>query len=228
MYNNNNCDTAALGGVGLLVILIFFAMFSGNGNGFWGNGSANTAAETASLVQQDNLRSQVSGISSRQEWQGQLLGGAVQGIERTRDAVAELDTKICQAVNNLTQQNNGLQNQIASSFCDLRHQLDTQFCQTNQNIINSQNLILNTIQQNKFEAVKAENADLKTALATQAASCAREADTRAILSAIGSNRCCNTLPPVNPDTAIVTALQNLNTTQQAILAKLSTTSTATA
>lgn len=240
MYSNNNDCGAGYGGIGLLVLLIFIAMFAGNGNGglFGGRNGGDTAAETAALVQQDNLRGQVSGISSRQEWQGQLLGGAVQGIERTRDAVAELDTKICQAVNNLTQQNNATQRQISECCCDLRHQLDTQFCQTNQNILNSQNVILNTIQQNKFEALQTENQNLKAALAVQNANCAREADTREILNRVDDlGRGAFPGGPGFPGypggggaafgTSLIAALNNLNTTQQAILAKIGTTTTTT-
>lgn len=231
MYcNNDNGMGCGYGGVGLLVLLIFFAMFANNGNGgFFGGNGSNTATEAASLVQQDNTRAQVAGIASNQNWQGQLIGGAVQGIERTRDAVAALDAKLCQVTNNLTQQVNALSTQNQQCCCDLRHQLDTNFCATNQNITNAKNEILTTLQQNKFEALQAENQNLKVALATQQANCAREADTRLLAGKIDSlSGCrpaaCGCCPTAQGsfESQLVAALTAINATQQQILAKLST------
>ncbi len=191
-YNGNGWGGAF--GCEFLIVVLFLAMFSGNGWGGWGNnGSGQTAAETAALVQQDNLRANVANNGAKLDWNTQLTGGAVQGIERTRDAVSALDTKICQAVNNLTQQNNQTQRQIADCCCETRHQLDNQFCATNRNITDAKNDILQAMAADRLAAVTAERDNLKVALATKEAACSREEDTRTILAAIQAGRgCCNT------------------------------------
>lgn len=223
MYSDNG---GCYGGIRLLVLLIFFAMFANNGGdgGIFGNGgnrSASTAAATDALIQQSNMRSEVAGIASRQDWHGQLLGGAVQGIERTRDAVAALDTKLCQEANNRAQQINALSNQLQSCCCDFQHQLDL----TNRGIIDAKNDVLNVIQQNKYEALQNENKSLKAALALKDANCARDAQTDRIIDAVQGRSCCNTyqqesIHVLHRIAEGISGLQASQTAQSATLAQI--------
>ena len=177
-------------GVEMIVLLIFFAMFAnGNGNGLFTN-NGNTAAETAALVQQDNLRSLAANTNATLGWNQQLLGGAVQALERIGDKVdrnlantqqqfGRLDTNLCQLGNNIAQQVNAVQTNM-----------NDKFCQTNQHIDCAKDTILAYLNEQRYQQLQQQYNDLKVAYATNQARCEREADTRTILNAIASNNGC--------------------------------------
>lgn len=186
---NGMCYGGFGAGLELIVLMLFFAMgFGNNGNGgFFGN-NGNTAAETAALVQQDNLRSIASNTNATVGWNQQLLGGAVQALERIGDKVdrnlantqqqfGRLDTNLCQLGNNIAQQINAVQTNM-----------NDKFCATNQHIDCAKDQVIAYLNDQRIQALQQQNSDLKVALATQQANCAREADTRAILAAIGQQR----------------------------------------
>lgn len=190
-YNGYGCYGGFGAGLELIVLMLFFAMgFNNNGNGgFFGNGN-NTAAETAALVQQDNLRSIASNTQATVGWNQQLLGGAVTALERIGDKVdrnlantqqqfGRLDTNLCQLGNNIAQQINAVQTNM-----------NDKFCHTNQHIDCAKDQILAYLNEQRIQALQQQNSDLKVALATQQANCAREADTRAILAAIQQGNGC--------------------------------------
>ncbi len=198
-YNGNGWGCGF--GSDFLIVVLFLAMFGMNGwGGGWGNnGSGQTAAETAALVQQDNLRANVANNGAKLEWNTQLTGGAVQGIERTRDAVSDLDAKICAAVNNLTQQNNATNQRIADCCCEnrmqiatLQNNLDSRFCATNQHITDAKSEILQQMAADRLAAVTAERDAYKTALAVQTAECNADRRHQETLAALQrSNACCS-------------------------------------
>lgn len=191
-YNNNGCGWGGAWGADIIILLLFFAMFGGN-NG-WGN-NGNTAAETAALVQQDNLRQLAGQTNSTLNWNTQLTGGLVQAAERIGDKVdrnlantqqqfGRLDTNLCQVTNNLTQQLNGLQSNI-----------DARFCATNQHIDCVKDQVIGYMTQKEIETLRQQLQDTKGLLAVQQANCDRENNTRTLLEAIHglshNNGCCN-------------------------------------
>ena len=177
----------------MLILLIFFALFA-NGNNGWGNnnGNAATAAETAALVQQDNLRANVANIGAQTNWTQQLTGGLVQAAERIGDKVdrneatmqqlaGQQQLNLCQLGNNLTQQLNGINTNI-----------NEKSCATNAHIDGAKDQIIGYLVQQQIAQLQQQNADLKVALATKTAEYSREADKNEILAAIrcGTNGGC--------------------------------------
>lgn len=193
--NNNNGYCGWGGGFGgweIIVLMLFFGMWGGNG---FGGNNGNTAAETAALVQQDNLRQLAGQTNSTLNWNTQLTGGLVTAAERIGDKVdrnlantqqqfGRLDTNLCQVTNNLTQQINALQTNM-----------DARFCATNQHIDCAKDQILGYMTQKEIENLRAQLQDTKGLLAVQQANADRESNTRTILSAIANighqNGCCN-------------------------------------
>lgn len=180
-------------GAEMLILLIFFALFA-NGNNGWcnNNGNAATAAETAALVQQDNLRANVANIGAQTNWTQQLTGGLVQAAERIGDKVdrneatmqqlaGQQQLNLCQLGNNLTQQLNGINTNI-----------NEKSCATNAHIDGAKDQIIGYLVQQQIAQLQQQNADLKVALATKTAEYSREADKNEILAAIrcGTSSCC--------------------------------------
>lgn len=193
-YNNGGWGCGCGWGAEMLILLIFFALFA-NGNNGWGNnnGNAATAAETAALVQQDNLRANVANIGAQTNWTQQLTGGLVQAAERIGDKVdrneatmqqlaGQQQLNLCQLGNNLTQQLNGINTNI-----------NEKSCATNAHIDGAKDQIIGYLVQQQLAQLQQQNADLKVALATKTAEYSREADKNEILNAIRcgtNNGCC--------------------------------------
>lgn len=185
----------------MLILLIFFALFA-NGNNGWGNNNGNTAtaAETAALVQQDNLRANVANIGAQTNWTQQLTGGLVQAAERIGDKVdrnqatmqqlaGQEQLNLCQLGNNLTQQLNGINTNI-----------NEKSCATNAHIDGAKDQIIGYLVQQQIAQLQQQNADLKVALATRQAEYSRETDKNEILAAIrcgASQSCCGGAFPYN-------------------------------
>ena len=168
------------GFVGLLVLLIVFGMWGGNGwggNNGWGNGNtAATATETAALVQQDNLRSQVSGIQSTVNYNHQFLTGMANGIDRLQAQVAEQDTKLCQLGNN-----------ISSQFTAAQFANQQQFCSLKRDIIDNRLALENKLNAQAVAALQ-EKADMyKQQLERQTLMCSQNEQTNTIVNAIERN-----------------------------------------
>ena len=191
--NNGNGFCGFGGGWEVIILLLFFAMAGGGwGNNGWGN-NGNTASETAALVQQNALRDLASNTNATVNWTQQLMGGAVQALERIGDKVdrnlsntqqqfGRLDTELCQVTNNLTQQINATNTNVNEKFCQL-----------NQHVDRAKDDVIGVMVQNEMAKQAQQISDLKAELAVQRANCARENGERTILAAIaaqGRNGCC--------------------------------------
>ncbi len=194
---NNEYGTSGFGcgcgwGAEMLILLIFFALFANGNNGWGNNGNTATAAETAALVQQDNLRANVANIGAQTNWTQQLTGGLVQAAERIGDKVdrnqatmqqlaGQEQLNLCQLGNNLTQQLNGINTNI-----------NEKSCATNAHIDGAKDQIIGYLVQQQIAQLQQQNADLKVALATRQAEYSRETDKNEILAAIrcGTPSCC--------------------------------------
>lgn len=191
-YGNSGFGCGCGWGAEMLILLIFFALFANGNNGWGNNGNTATAAETAALVQQDNLRANVANIGAQTNWTQQLTGGLVQAAERIGDKVdrneatmqqlaGQQQLNLCQLGNNLTQQLNGINTNI-----------NEKSCATNAHIDGAKDQIIGYLVQQQIAQLQQQNADLKVALATRQAEYSRETDKNEILAAIrcGSSSCC--------------------------------------
>ena len=183
-YNAGGFGYGCGWGAEMLILLIFFALFANGNNGWCNNGNAATAAETAALVQQDNLRANVANIGAQTNWTQQLTGGLVQAAERIGDKVdrnaatmqqlaGQEQLNLCQLGNNLTQQLNGINTNI-----------NEKACATNAHIDCAKDQIIGYMVQQQIAQLQQQNADLKVALATKTAEYSRETDKNEILAAI--------------------------------------------
>ena len=201
-----------------LIMLLFFGMWGNGGFGFGGGRgleqATTTAAETASLVGQQQTADRVAAIGSDVRQILGQTGGIIEAVNtvgnRAQDGFARLDTNLCQlghaqsmqAVNNY----NGLTNQltdmrfaaqqcccdtkqlIQSSFCDLRHQMQVDKCDTMQAIAASKAEILGAMQAARMAELEAKNLELKGQIS-------QSNQTAQLAALIQQSRACGTCSP---------------------------------
>ncbi len=188
MYNNDNgCGMAGCGWL-ILVFLLFGFGAWGNGNGFggWGgnNGNLATATETASLVQQDNMRSQVADIATTVRLGQQFNAGIADGVKQVQDNQIRLSTDLCQLANNFS-------NQVSQ----LQYNNQQQFCALNQAIVDNRLAIEGKLSEYRMEDLKEKLDASKEAYNNLKLDCSQNAQTNAIVNAINARPC---QPPPAP------------------------------
>lgn len=206
---------------GLIVLILVFGFMGGNGGSWFGGGNANTATETAALVQQDNLRSQVSGIASLQQFNQQFTAGIASGIDKLQAQVAQQDVSMCQLGNNIAQQFNNAQFANQQQFCSLK-----------QEIIDNRIALENRLAEQAMAALNEKANMYKEQLNSLQLKCSQDNQTNILLNAINRDSCCCTATPCCNSNAfngqVLSALQTIAqgvTTTNNTLTALSNTAT---
>lgn len=200
----NEENYGGFGGLaGLIVLILVFGFMGGNGwGGFGGGNSATTATETAALVQQDNLRSQVSGIASLQQFNQQFTAGIASGIDKLQAQVAQQDVSMCQLGNNIAQQFNNAQFANQQQFCSLR-----------QEIIDNRIALENRLTEQAMAALNEKANMYKEQFNSLQLKCSQDNQTNILLNAINRDNgcCCNVSPCCNNNAFNAQALSALQT-----------------
>lgn len=216
-------------GMGFLALILIIALFCGNGNGgiLGGNcnNSAQTAYATADIIANRQISGGVEALQVQTANNGAAINSALRGIDDLQASFSTLNTSLCQAVNNLTQQNNQLQNNMDKCCCELKNEINA-----------SEARVVGLINAQRMEDLKNQISELKTANSALTLAASQQAQTCELKQAIASaNGCCNAygacVTGCNPcANAAATYWQNQMTQIQsqlaAILAKIPTTTTA--